>query len=47
MLHGLGFDADVAVAAAVDHFTLVPELRRDPLRVEIGSCGVVKSYWPK
>ena len=33
MLHGLGFDSDVAMAAAVDHFALVPELKRDPLRI--------------
>jgi 2-phosphosulfolactate phosphatase len=46
-LHRLGFDADVAVAAALDHFALVPELKRDPLRIEIGSAGVVKNYWTK
>ena len=43
----LGFDADISVAAEIDTLTLVPELRRDPLRVEIGSAGVVRSYWRK
>jgi 2-phosphosulfolactate phosphatase len=46
-LQRLGFDADIAAAAAVDRFTLVPELKRDPLRIEIASCGIVKSYWTK
>ena len=26
---------------------LVPELRRDPLRVEGGAVGIVKSHWPR
>jgi 2-phosphosulfolactate phosphatase len=29
----LGYDADIRLAAEVDKFPLVPELRRDPLRV--------------
>ncbi len=45
ILHELGYDEDVRAAAAVDRFNLVPELRRDPLRVEIGSVGVVKKRW--
>jgi hypothetical protein len=31
----------------VDLFNLVPELRRQPLRVEIGAVGIVKNYWPR
>jgi len=43
----LGFAADIAAAAAVDQFHIVPELKRDPLRIEIGAAGVVRSRWPK
>lgn len=43
----LGFGDDLKAAAAVDKFALVPELRRDPLRIEVGSVGVVKRRWPK
>ncbi|MBY0526312.1 MAG: 2-phosphosulfolactate phosphatase [Gemmataceae bacterium] len=46
-LRGLGYDEDIRAAARVDQFALVPELRRDPLRVEVGAVGIVKSYWPK
>jgi 2-phosphosulfolactate phosphatase len=38
-LRELGYDEDVRAAARVDQFALVPELRRDPLRVEIGAGG--------
>ena len=41
----LGYDDDIRTAAEVDKFPLVPELRRDPLRVEIGSVSVVPSRW--
>jgi 2-phosphosulfolactate phosphatase len=44
-LRGLGYDEDIRAAAQVDQFNLVPELRRDPLRVEVGAVGIVKSYW--
>ena len=44
-LRTLGYDDDIRAAAQVDQFTLVPELRRDPLRVEIGSVGIVQSHW--
>ena len=44
---GLGYDEDIQAAAQVDRFALVPELRRDPLRVEVGAVGIVKSHWPK
>jgi 2-phosphosulfolactate phosphatase len=43
----LGFEDDLRVAAQVDQFAIVPELRRDPLRVEVGAVGVVRSHWPK
>ena len=43
----LGYDEDIRLAAQVDQFLLVPELRRDPLRVEVGAVGVVNKYWPK
>jgi 2-phosphosulfolactate phosphatase len=46
-LRQLGYDEDICAAAQVDLFHLVPELRRDPLRVEVGSVGIVKSHWPK
>jgi 2-phosphosulfolactate phosphatase len=45
-LKDLGYDEDVRTAARVDLYALVPELRRDPLRVEVGAVGVVKSHWP-
>jgi 2-phosphosulfolactate phosphatase len=41
----LGYEADIRSAALVDRFNLVPELRRDPLRIEIGAVGFVKSRW--
>lgn len=46
-LHNLGYDEDIREAARVDRFALVPEVRRDPLRVEIGAVGIVESHWPK
>ncbi|MCI0642527.1 MAG: 2-phosphosulfolactate phosphatase [Gemmataceae bacterium] len=46
-LKRLGYRDDVMAAAQVDKFALVPELRRDPLRIELGSVGIVKSHWPK
>jgi 2-phosphosulfolactate phosphatase len=47
ILRALGYDDDVRAAALVDRFALVPELRRDPLRVEVGAVGIVKSHWQK
>jgi 2-phosphosulfolactate phosphatase len=44
-LRKLGYEEDIRAAALVDHFALVPELRRDPLRVEVGAVGMVQSYW--
>ena len=46
-LRRLGYDDDIRAAAQVDQFALVPELRRDPLRIEVGSVGIVKSRWSK
>jgi 2-phosphosulfolactate phosphatase len=46
-LRSLGYDDDIRAAAKVDQFAVVPEVRRDPLRVEIGAVGIVKSHWLK
>ena len=46
-LRELGYDDDIRAAGRVDQFALVPEVRREPLRVEIGAVGIVKSHWPK
>jgi 2-phosphosulfolactate phosphatase len=43
----LGFAADIEAAAEIDRFAIVPELRRDPMRIEIGAAGVVRSRWPR
>src|SRR5436309_7217401 len=44
-LRQLGYGDDVKAAAEVDRFALVPELRRDPTRLEVASVGIVKSRW--
>jgi 2-phosphosulfolactate phosphatase len=41
----LGHRRDIEFAAEVDRFPLVPELRRDPLRVEAELLGMVQSHW--
>jgi 2-phosphosulfolactate phosphatase len=46
-LREIGYPEDIADAAEVDRFTLVPELRWDPLRLEVGAVGIVKSRWQK
>jgi 2-phosphosulfolactate phosphatase len=46
-LRSLGYDEDIRAAARVDQFAIVPEVRRDPLRVEIGAVGIIKSHWLK
>src|SRR5437899_2589730 len=46
-LRSLGFEDDIRAAAEVDKFHLVPELRRDPQRLEVGAVGIVKSRWQK
>jgi 2-phosphosulfolactate phosphatase len=47
LLRRLGYDEDIRAAGQVDQFTLVPELRRDPLRLERTAVAVAGSYWPK
>jgi 2-phosphosulfolactate phosphatase len=44
-LRALHYDEDIRAAARVDQFMLVPELRRDPLRVEVGAVGSSASHW--
>jgi 2-phosphosulfolactate phosphatase len=46
-LRHLGYDDDIKAAGRVDQFALVPEMRRDPLRIEVGTVGIGKSYWAK
>lgn len=46
-LTALGLGEDIRAAAAVDQFALVPELKRNPLRIEVGAVGIVKSHWQK
>ena len=46
-LQRLGLGADIETASQIDQFNLVPEMRRDPLRIEVGAVGMVKSRWPK
>ena len=44
-LKSLGYDEDIRMSAEVDRFPLVPELKREPLRVEAGSVSMVQSRW--
>jgi 2-phosphosulfolactate phosphatase len=46
-LRGLRYDEDIKAAIRIDQFNLVPELRRDPLRIEVGTVGIVKSHWKR
>ncbi len=46
-LRQLGYDEDIRIAAQIDTFTLVPEMRRDPVRIELGAVGIVESHWLK
>jgi len=46
-LKRLGYDDDIRAAAQIDQYALVPELRRDPLRIEVGAAGIVESHWQK
>ncbi len=46
-LKQLGYDEDIRDSAQVDTFHLVPEVRFDPLRIEVGTVGIATSYWPK
>jgi 2-phosphosulfolactate phosphatase len=47
ILRRLGYDEDIRAAALVDRFHVVPELKRDPLRVEVGVVGIVQSHWQR
>jgi 2-phosphosulfolactate phosphatase len=42
----LGYGKDITAAAQIDRFMLVPEVRRDPIRIEIGALGMVRRRWP-
>lgn len=44
-LRQLGYDDDIRAAASIDQFALVPELRHDPLRIEVAAVGIGKSHW--
>jgi 2-phosphosulfolactate phosphatase len=44
-LRRLGYEDDIRDAAQVDRFALVPEVRRDPLRLEVGALGLVETHW--
>jgi len=46
-LRSLGMGDDIALCAEVDKFALVPEVCRDPLRIELASAGIVKGRWVK
>lgn len=46
-LKNLGCSEDILAAAQVDEYTIVPELQRDPLRIEISGIGIVRKHWPK
>ncbi|MBX9677320.1 MAG: 2-phosphosulfolactate phosphatase [Gemmataceae bacterium] len=46
-LQSIGMGDDLAVAAEVDRFHIVPEVRRDPLRIEVASVGISKTHWQK
>lgn len=46
-LRAIGAAADIPLAAEVDRFALVPELRREPLRLEVGAVGIVAGRWRK
>jgi 2-phosphosulfolactate phosphatase len=46
-LLGLGYKHDIADAAKVDRFAIVPEVQRDPLRIELGAVGIVQAHWPR
>ena len=40
-LHAIGMGDDIALCAEVDKFAFVPELCREPLRIELASAGIV------
>jgi 2-phosphosulfolactate phosphatase len=47
ILRRLGYDEDIRAACQVDRFHLVPEQRRDPVRVEVGAVGIVQNHWQR
>jgi len=47
VLKRLGYEDDIVAAARIDAFALVPEMRGDPLRIEVGAAGIVKNYWTR
>ncbi|HYV34375.1 MAG TPA: 2-phosphosulfolactate phosphatase [Gemmataceae bacterium] len=47
ILRRLGYDEDIKAACQIDRFHLVPELKRDPLRVEVGAVGIVQNHWQR
>jgi 2-phosphosulfolactate phosphatase len=42
----IGQEEDLKSAAHVDRFFLTVELRRDPMRLELGRAGVTRRRWP-
>ncbi len=42
----LGYEDDLALAAQVDRFMIVPEMRHDPPRLEVGCMGLARNHWP-
>lgn len=47
ILTQLGYHDDIRIAAQIDKFTLVPELRTEPLRIEVGAVGIRDRHWMK
>ncbi len=43
----LGYEKDIDAAAQVDRFMLVPEMKHQPHRLEVGCFGMVKKRWPR
>ncbi|MFO0968814.1 MAG: 2-phosphosulfolactate phosphatase [Gemmataceae bacterium] len=46
-LAAIGLASDIKLAAEIDRFAIVPELKRDPPRLEVGAVGIVKRHWHK
>ena len=46
-LKSIGCAVDIASAADVDRFAIVPELRRESMQIEVASAGIVKQRWAK
>jgi 2-phosphosulfolactate phosphatase len=44
-LKTLGYDEDIRAAARIDQFALVPEMRHDPLRLEVAGVGIGRRRW--